>query len=53
MPISITNDHNIQVSGVMPLDINDFNLTAPTKMLGMVKVSPKIEIQFSLKILEP
>lgn len=53
LPISITNDHNIQVSGVMPLDINDFNLTAPTKMLGMVKVSPKIEIQFSLKILEP
>ncbi len=52
VPISITSDNDLHVSGVLPLDINDFNLTAPTKMLGMVKVSPKIEIQFSLKIIE-
>ncbi|MBU2919904.1 YceI family protein [Winogradskyella psychrotolerans] len=52
IPISVINNNDLHVSGVMPLDINDFSLTAPTKMLGMVKVSPKIEIQFSLKILE-
>ncbi|NRR90611.1 YceI family protein [Winogradskyella undariae] len=52
IPVSITENSNLHVNGVMPLDINDFNLTAPTKMLGMVKVSPQIEIQFSLKILE-
>ncbi|WP_175455612.1 YceI family protein [Winogradskyella thalassocola] len=52
VPISITKNSDLHVSGVMPLDINDFSLTAPTKMLGMVKVSPKIEIQFSLKIKE-
>ena len=52
IPISIADNEGLHVSGVMPLDINDFNLTAPTKMLGMVKVSPEIEIQFSLKIKE-
>jgi len=52
VPITIANSEGLQVSGVMPLDINDFKLTAPTKMLGMVKVSPEIEIQFSLKIKE-
>ncbi|MGJ8549217.1 YceI family protein [Winogradskyella wichelsiae] len=52
IPVSITQDQDLHVSGVMPLDINDFNLIAPTKMLGMVKVSSEIEIQFSLKILE-
>lgn len=52
IPICIVNDKDLHVSGIMPLDINDFCLTAPTKMLGMVKVSPKIEIQFSLKILK-
>ncbi|WP_458627166.1 YceI family protein [Winogradskyella sp. PC D3.3] len=53
IPIAITNRDDLHVSGVMPLDISDFSLTPPTKMLGMVKVSPKIEIHFSLKILEP
>lgn len=53
VPVSIANDKHLCVSGIMPLDINDFNLTAPTKMLGMIKVSPKIEIQFSLNIKEP
>ncbi|WP_179337888.1 YceI family protein [Winogradskyella ludwigii] len=51
IPISITSNQGLHASGRMPLDINDFNLTAPTKMLGMVKVLPEIEIQFSLKIL--
>ncbi|MBF8150780.1 YceI family protein [Winogradskyella sp. F6397] len=52
VPIVVNNDEDLNVSGVLPLDINDFGLAAPTKMLGMVKVSPDIEIQFSLKILE-
>lgn len=52
VPICITTGSDLHVNGVMPLNINDFNLTAPTKMLGMVKVSPEIEIQFSLNILE-
>lgn len=52
IPVSIVNNDLLNVSGVMPLDITDFNLVAPTKMLGMIKVSPKIEIDFSLKIKE-
>ncbi|MEP5255150.1 MAG: YceI family protein [Winogradskyella arenosi] len=52
MPINLAQDQDLHVNGVLPLNINDFNLEAPTKMLGMVKVSPQIEIQFSLKMLE-
>ncbi|NRD20484.1 YceI family protein [Winogradskyella eckloniae] len=50
IPVSIVNNDILHVNGVMPLDITDFNLVAPAKMLGMVKVSPLIEIEFSLKI---
>ncbi|WP_179351991.1 YceI family protein [Winogradskyella vidalii] len=50
VPVAVNRDNNLRVSGKMPLDINDFDLVAPTKMLGMIKVSPKIEIQFSLNI---
>jgi len=50
IPISITKGNEVCAKGVLPININDFNLEAPTKMLGMVKVSPEIEIDFSLKI---
>ncbi|MUU77584.1 YceI family protein [Winogradskyella endarachnes] len=52
IPVTIVNNDLLNVGGVMPLDITDFNLVAPTKMLGMVKVSPIIEIEFLLKIIE-
>ena len=51
IPISIIKEDRIFVRGTLPLDINDFSLAAPTKILGMVKVSSLIEIQFSLNIL--
>lgn len=52
VPVVLSDKDGIQVSGVLPLNISDFNLTPPTKMLGMVKVSPEIEIQFSLNIFQ-
>ena len=51
IPVTIVKEDRIFVRGTMPLNINDFSLSAPTKMLGMVKVSSQIEIQFSLNIL--
>lgn len=51
IPISIVENDGLYVKGTLPLDINDFSLTPPTKILGMIKVSSEIEIQFSLKIL--
>lgn len=52
VPITLSNKETIHVNGVLPVNIHDFSLTPPTKMLGMVKVSPEIEIQFSLKIFQ-
>ncbi|MDH7912883.1 YceI family protein [Winogradskyella sp. SYSU M77433] len=52
VPISVTGKDGLFVSGILPININDYSLEAPTKMLGMVKVSPQIEIDFSLKILK-
>lgn len=53
IPVSVANEGGICVSGLLPININDFNLTAPTKMLGIVKVYPEIEIDFLLQISKP
>lgn len=52
IPVSVDHEKGLYVSGLMPININDFNLKAPKKMLGMIKVSPRIQIEFSLKINE-
>lgn len=39
---------NLHISGKLKLNITDFNLEAPTKMLGMIVVSEEIEIIFNL-----
>lgn len=52
VPVSVDRENGLYVSGLLSININDFNLKAPTKMLGIVKVSPQIEIDFSLKILK-
>ena len=52
IPVKIIKGNEIYVQGLLPIDITDFNLEAPKKMLGMVKVSPEIEIEFALKINE-
>lgn len=38
------------VCGLLPIDINDFNLEPPKKLLGIIKVSNEIEIDFSLAV---
>lgn len=40
------------VCGTLPIDINDFQLEPPKKMLGLVKVSNEIEIDFSLAVVQ-
>jgi hypothetical protein len=52
IPIHIDKSDGITVSGRLPIDINDFNLEAPKKVMGMIKVSNEIEIDFSLKVLK-
>jgi YceI-like domain len=41
---------DILVCGSLPIDINDFKLEPPKKLLGIIKVSNKIIIDFSLAV---
>lgn len=48
-PVSATvHDNHIKVTGRKKMNIQDFGLVAPTAMLGMVKVSEWIEIEFNI-----
>jgi len=40
----------VMLYGSLPIDINDFGLKPPKKLLGVIKVSNKIEIDFALKV---
>ncbi|WP_299399392.1 YceI family protein [uncultured Gelidibacter sp.] len=40
------------ISGLLKLNINDFDLEAPKKMLGLIVVSEEIEINFKLVVEE-
>lgn len=51
VPIQIDTSDQLLVSGTLPLNINDFNLSPPSKVMGMIKVSPIIEIEFQLYIM--
>ncbi|APY09260.1 hypothetical protein BWZ20_13530 [Winogradskyella sp. J14-2] len=49
VPISASKSNNgIDTDGLLTLNIDDYNLEPPKKMLGVIKVSPVIEIEFSL-----
>jgi hypothetical protein len=49
IPISTSKSNGgVTIDGLLTLNINDFSLDPPKKMLGVIKVSPIIEIEFSL-----
>jgi hypothetical protein len=52
VPVSVSSSDQIQIDGRLPLNIKDFNLTAPSKVMGLIKVNPEIEIEFSLNVLK-
>ncbi|MGM0376470.1 MAG: YceI family protein [Bacteroidota bacterium] len=41
-------DRNLHISGEISIDLKDFDLTPPTKFMGMVKVSNEVFINFGL-----
>lgn len=43
-------NNSIRLQGTLELDINDFNLSPPTKFMGMVKVNKEVFINFGLII---
>lgn len=52
MPLNIDDNDNICVSGLLKLNITDFDLIAPKKALGLIVVSEDIEINFQLNFKE-
>lgn len=50
LPISYTQAQTLLVSGSLPVNIEDFGLKPPIKLLGMIKVQPEIIIDFALNI---
>jgi hypothetical protein len=40
----------VMICGTLPIDINDYNLDPPKKLLGMIKVSKLINIEFNLAV---
>lgn len=49
-PIEIKNDQNLQIIGSLKLNIADFALKPPRKLLGLISVKNDIKINFNLKI---
>ncbi|MCK0125193.1 hypothetical protein MWU76_12365 [Gelidibacter sp. F2691] len=45
-------DNGWHISGLLKLNIKDFNLVAPKKMLGLIVVSEEIQINFKLVVKE-
>ncbi|TDU33807.1 YceI-like domain-containing protein [Gelidibacter sediminis] len=52
METKFHKDNGWHISGVLKLNIKDFQLEAPKKMLGLIVVSEEIEINFKLVVEE-
>jgi hypothetical protein len=48
VPVIIKENPVVQYAGKLKLDINDFNLTPPKKLFGLIVVKEDIEINFNL-----
>ncbi|MEZ4854260.1 YceI family protein [Flavobacterium sp.] len=47
IPVTI-NPKNKNVNGILTLNINDFNLKSPKKILGLIKLNEEVSIAFDL-----
>lgn len=52
MDANLVTDHDLIISGLLKLNIGDFNLKAPKKMMGLIVISEDIEINFKLVVKE-
>ena len=49
-PVKITRDKQLCFDGKLQLNIEDFNLEAPSKIFGLIVIHEEIEINFNLNI---
>jgi len=52
IPVTLEEKNNLFVKGILELNICDFNITPPKKLLGLICVNETIEIDFQLLIKE-
>lgn len=52
IPVTVKNKESLIISGIANLNLSDFNLEAPKKVLGLIVVNDEIDIDFQLKIKE-
>ncbi|WP_066217716.1 YceI family protein [Formosa haliotis] len=50
IPISVSRDHTLKASGDIRLNIRDFGLENPKKVLGLIKIEDVVTIHFQLDI---
>lgn len=50
VPVEIINSTTPQYKGILKLNINDFKLTPPKKIFGLIVVKEDIEINFNLLV---
>lgn len=50
IPVQLDTDEGLRCSGILPLNIRDFGLQPPKKMLGLIVVDEKIDIYFDLSL---
>jgi len=48
----VNNDNTFTCSGVVPLKMSDFNIKAPSAMMGSIKAVDDISIAYSMKIVK-
>jgi hypothetical protein len=49
-PIQVTEDEDFNIKGNLSLDLRDYNLEAPKKMMGLIVVDPDVVVNFNLHI---
>ncbi|MGY5848072.1 YceI family protein [Salegentibacter sp. HM20] len=49
-PVEVTGEEELCFSGKLKLNIEDFGLEAPQKMMGLIVIDKEIEINFNLNI---
>ncbi|CDF78853.1 conserved hypothetical protein containing YceI-like lipid/polyisoprenoid-binding domain [Formosa agariphila KMM 3901] len=50
IPIKISRDHSLKINGRIRLNIRDFGLENPKKVLGLIKIEDVVTVNFNLDL---
>ena len=48
--VHVCYDNAAHLNGSLKIDLRDFNLTPPTKFMGMVKVNNEVSVEFAVRM---